>query len=272
MNFYPRYPAHYVAKTLHLTMEQDGAYSRLLDWCYMNERPVPHGQRYAIARASKPSEKRAVDAILSEFFSRSENEWQNSRVSSEIVEADLRISAAKANGRKGGRPRKEPESENPLGIPMGIPVGNPGPNPAESSPIPNPQYSPCNSYQTPAVPAAPDDALGRFEGHALPAETPNPAARHAIALNRAGYRCTPYTPDLADAVREGVTVEHLQQIAAWPECQGKPATYVIRIARRERAEPAAPVTSGEPRHAPNQPRESLVDRAARRLSAIAANG
>lgn len=51
MNYYPRYPAHYQTKTLHLTMEQDGAYTRLLDWYYANERPIPHAQRHAIARA-----------------------------------------------------------------------------------------------------------------------------------------------------------------------------------------------------------------------------
>ena len=271
MNFYPRYPAHYVAKTLHLTMEQDGAYSRLLDWCYMNERPVPHAQRYAIARASKPSEKRAVDAVLSEFFSRSENEWQNDRVTAEIVEADLRISAAKANGRKGGRPRKDAEDGNPTGIPVGIPVGNPAPNPAESSPIPNKQHTHRIFNPTPVDPAAPDAEVGRFEGHAFAEQATNPAARHAIALNSAGFRCTSYTPDLIAAVDEGVTIAALVELGGLPEFTGKSAVYLIRAARRMHAEPAAPITTGD-RHATNQPRESLVDRAARRLSVIAANG
>jgi len=246
VNFYPRYPAHYVAKTLHLTMEQDGAYTRLLDWCYMNERPVPHAQRYAIARATKLSEKRAVDDVLSEFFSRAENAWENDRVSSEIAEAAPRIAAAKANGRKGGRPKKSPDPGNPAGPdgkPNGKPNGIPG-GKAPHSPFPT---TPPDRSTTPPEPAAPDSAgWGRFEGHDdLPTETPNPAARHAIALNRAGVQVTSLNPDLIAYAAEGGSPEHLTELAALPDFRGKPAAYVIRAARRMNAEQAAPITAGE---------------------------
>lgn len=249
MNFYPRYPAHYVAKTLHLTMEQDGAYTRLLDWCYMNERPVPNGQRYAIARATKPSEKRAVDDVLSEFFSRVENEWENDRVSSEIAEAAPRIASAKANGRKGGRPKKAPDpgtppggAEKPSGKPGGIPSSK-----APQSPIPNspPDTQDPHHAQSAAV-------WGQFEGHDLPSATPNPAARHAIALNRAGVQVTSLNPDLVAYVAEGGTPEHLAELAALPDFRGKPAAYVIRAARRMHAEKAAPVTAGEAHATPRK--------------------
>lgn len=118
MNYYPRYPAHYVAKTLHLSMEQDGAYTRLLDWYYANERPIPHGQRYAIARAQTPSERRSTDAVLREFFALENGVYEHERAGREIEKATPKIEAARANGRLGGRPRKNPlaSDEKPNGF------------------------------------------------------------------------------------------------------------------------------------------------------------
>lgn len=107
MNYYPRYPAHYVAKTLHLSMEQDGAYTRLLDWCYINERAIPHESRYAIARAMSLSERRATDAVLAEFFYEEGTGWAHERAQKEIAAAQPKIAAARENGKKGGNPRKK---------------------------------------------------------------------------------------------------------------------------------------------------------------------
>lgn len=74
-----------------------------------------------------------------------------------------------------------------------------------------------------------------------------PAGQAAIALTKAGFRCTSQDPRLLAAIRAGATVEHLLEIAAFPECQGKPTAYVIAIAERElrdqRAMPAEPISS-----------------------------
>lgn len=127
MNYYPRYPADYLSKTLHLSLAEDGAYTRLLDWCYANEKPIPHEKRYEIVRVLKPKERAIVDRVLAEFFTRSENGWSNKRVSSETAKAQPKILSARENGRKGGRPRKNPVgSENPPHEkPSGLPNENP---------------------------------------------------------------------------------------------------------------------------------------------------
>lgn len=120
MNYYPRYVADYTAKTIHLSMEQDGAYTRLLDWSYANERPIPHDRRYTIARAMKASERKAVDDMLAEFFTRTDEGWVNQRAVKELIAAAPKIEAARRNGKLGGRPPKEKPTgfseNNPLGF------------------------------------------------------------------------------------------------------------------------------------------------------------
>lgn len=265
VNYYPRYSAHYVAKTLHLTMEQDGAFNRLLDWVYMNERAVPHTSRYVIARATTASERKAVDAVLAEFFERDGDTWRNARADAEIAEAAPRIAAAKANGRAGGRPRKNPPAppaagpqDNPPGGPDGNPPGSnekptglPDGKPSGKAPhSPFPNLPTGESSPTPAEPASPAGAVSDDEPPPAAVEFPNPAAGHAIALNRAGFRCTSYTPDLVAAVAEGVSVGQLVELTAMPDFAGKPAAYLIRAARRMHAERAQPVPVGTVRHEP----------------------
>lgn len=79
---------------------------------------------------------------------------------------------------------------------------------------------------------------GTFEGHdEIPAHTPNPVARFAIALTRAGFQATPLNPKLIAYVEAGGTVEHLQAIAAMRECQGNTVGYVLGFAIRELTAP-----------------------------------
>lgn len=115
MNFYPRFPGDYMRKTMHLSMLEDGAYTRLLDWYYANDRPIPHDRRYAVSRATSSAERTAVDAVLAEFFIAVEGQHRNERADTEIVAASKRIEAAKANGAKGGRKPKTEPDKNPVG-------------------------------------------------------------------------------------------------------------------------------------------------------------
>ena len=79
---------------------------------------------------------------------------------------------------------------------------------------------------------------GTFEGHGdIPAQTPNPVARFAIALTNKGFQATSLNPKLIAYVDAGGTVEHLLEIAAMPECKGTSAGYVIGFATRELTAP-----------------------------------
>lgn len=258
MNYYPRYPAHYVAKTMHLTMEQDGAYTRLLDWCYMNERPIPHASRYAIARAMTASERKAVDAVIGEFFSRTGDDWSNGRTVREIELAQPKIAASKVNGRKGGRPRKD----NPAGSPK-KPSGFSEQNPEETHVEPT-----AKAPQSPIF----NQEQEHYQASSLVAHEPaqggtTSAGRACLLMRQAGCpQSSPSHPDLLAALAEGVTPEALadtvrEGLARSPPV-GSPFAWAIATARGRREEGAKPIhrNSHGASHAAHRP--SLAERAA----------
>lgn len=122
-------------------------------------------------------------------------------------------------------------------------------SPAPPSPTPAPDIAvgeiPTHPAASPRAGADSAVLMGTFEGHPEQPAAPNPVAPFARALNGAGFRCTPMNPDLVAFVRAGGTVEHLLACAAAGECRGKPATYVIRFARRELTEQAGPVAASQ---------------------------
>jgi len=150
VNYYPRYPGDYLAKTLDLTMVEDGAYTRLLDWYYSNERPITHERRYVVSRATTSAERQAVDTVLTTFFERDGEFWRHERADEEIAKAAPRIQSAKSNGSKGGRPKKNPVGsppENPVGSKNRNPTGNPDETQPQSSPEPTPERDTENHHQ-----------------------------------------------------------------------------------------------------------------------------
>lgn len=111
LNHYPRNIGDYVKDTLGLTMEQDGAYSRLLDQYYASEKALPtsRGELYGIARCRNAAERKAVDFVLTKFFTQTTDGWRQKRCDVELEEmvaksksasrsAKLRWSERNANG------------------------------------------------------------------------------------------------------------------------------------------------------------------------------
>jgi uncharacterized protein YdaU (DUF1376 family) len=86
MNFYQFHIGDYASATRHLTWLEDAAYRRLLDVYYVKECPLPEDSRaiYRLVCASSSEEREAVDTVLSEFFSLTENGWSHSRCDAEI--------------------------------------------------------------------------------------------------------------------------------------------------------------------------------------------
>lgn len=122
MNFYKRYTGDYARDTVHLSMVEDGAYNRLMDFYYSTEKPLPADRKavYRIARATDKAEQKAVDSVLAEFFHGTADGFRHKRIDAEIEKAKPKTDANRENGKKGGRPRKTQPTDNPQENPMGF--------------------------------------------------------------------------------------------------------------------------------------------------------
>lgn len=145
MNYYERHLGDYARDAGHLTMIEHGAYTVLLDRYYTTEAGIPADQAHRVARARTKEEKQAVDAVLNEFFTLQDGIWIKGRVEEEIAKAQVKINAAKENGKKGGRPKQiksgsESETNNkPTGFPLG----------SESETQQKAHQAPSTRHQTP---------------------------------------------------------------------------------------------------------------------------
>lgn len=101
--FYPFYWADYSSKTFNLTQGQHGAYMLFLRHLYAVGKPIPHEQRWSIAKAMLQQEQQNADAVLEEFFVRVGDGWTHERVSEIMDEAEeahaRRVKAGKARGK-----------------------------------------------------------------------------------------------------------------------------------------------------------------------------
>ena len=71
MNFYPFHIGDYLAHTSHLNDAEDLAYRRMMDWYYLNEKPLP-ADIDVIARLVRATPE-IVIMILGDFFYQDEN-------------------------------------------------------------------------------------------------------------------------------------------------------------------------------------------------------
>lgn len=87
MNFYQFHIGDYASATRHLSWLEDAAYRRLLDVYYVKECPLPNDHRaiYRLVCASSNEEREAVDTVLSEFFTLTENGFSHVRCDAEIA-------------------------------------------------------------------------------------------------------------------------------------------------------------------------------------------
>jgi len=99
MHHYPFHPGDYLAATLHLTEAEDLAYRRLLDLAYMSEGPLPADIKQVARRVRMPQE--IVEAVLAEFWHRTDDGWRNRRVDEEVQ----RYQSMRDGGRRGAQKR-----------------------------------------------------------------------------------------------------------------------------------------------------------------------
>lgn len=233
MNYYEHHLGDYAKDTGHLSMLEHGAYRLLLDRYYSTEEGIPAAQAYRMARARSEEERQAVDAVLEEFFTLEDGVWINRRAEEEIAKAQVKINAAKENGKKGGRPKKvNPGSENETQQkPSGFSAGS------ENETQQKAHQAPSTKHQTPDVEAA--AATGSSTG--AKTETLLPPIRDpievrstelAILLRQRGAQVNPGDPRLRSIAESGATDAQL--------------LTVLEIAQQRRADSGstAPISAG----------------------------
>ena len=96
----------YARDTAHLSMIEHGAYLGMMRLYYTTEKPLTHDrqQLYRLLMARTKDEQAAVDAVLADFFTETEEGWQQKRIEQEISKCAERTKINQEVGRLGGRP------------------------------------------------------------------------------------------------------------------------------------------------------------------------
>lgn len=114
MNYYEHHLGDWAAATGHLTWDEDMAYTRLLRAYYHQEQPIPQGQQYRLAKASTPSQRKAVDQVLNEFFELRDGRFHQRRADKEIARFQDKQNKARrsANARWSASPTHSERNAN----------------------------------------------------------------------------------------------------------------------------------------------------------------
>jgi uncharacterized phage protein (TIGR02220 family) len=97
VNHYPRHIGDFLKKTIGLTMRQDGAYNRMIDLYYGDEKPLPVNRvdLYGSLRCRDKADNDAVEHCLRKYFTEQPDGFHHDRCDEEI--AKYREKSAKAS-------------------------------------------------------------------------------------------------------------------------------------------------------------------------------
>lgn len=161
MNFYAFHIGDYTSATAHLSIIEDGVYRRLLDVYYVREAPIPLDlrQAYRLVRAQTDDERQAVETILREFFTETEEGWRHARCEAEIERASEKRGKAKASAEARWRAAKSSSEKQPKCDGSANAYANASYEPCErienacEGNAPNPNPNPIKNKPTPTPPS-----------------------------------------------------------------------------------------------------------------------
>jgi uncharacterized protein YdaU (DUF1376 family) len=131
----------YRKDTVHLSRLEHSIYRDLIDWYYLDEKPIPLETDSVSRRLRLVSqeEKDSLIAVLQDFFELSEDGWRHKRIDQDINHYHGKCEVNKVNGARGGRPRK-----NPIGFESQA-------NAKRSESENNPNQEPITNNQEPVI-------------------------------------------------------------------------------------------------------------------------
>ena len=226
MNYWERHLGDYARDAGHLSVIEHGAYTLLLDRYYVTEAPLPAeiAQVCRLLRAASKTEREAIEQVLREFFTLTDQGWRHKRCDAEIERYKKRVEHNREVGKLGGRPRKTATQKEPDGFSAGF----------QTEPEPNPLQTPDTRHQTP------DKARALLPDGELPAPSPTAAGAICRAMKQAGLSAVnPGDPRLLALLEQGATEAEFAGIAAEAVAKAKGWAWVLHVLQARRSEAAA---------------------------------
>jgi len=100
MFFYQFNIGDYQSHTSHLSIEEDCAFRRMLDWCYLHERPLPKDPQQIARLIRMPTHCECIATVLKEFFIEQKDGFISDRVQFEISRTKEKAEKARSSARK----------------------------------------------------------------------------------------------------------------------------------------------------------------------------
>jgi uncharacterized protein YdaU (DUF1376 family) len=147
MHYYKFNIADYRKDTVHLSTLEHGIYRQLIDWYYLDEKPIPEETQVVARRLRLGSEMdlHSLKMVLSDFFVLTKAGYVHKRIEVEIKDYHQNAEKNKNNGKLGGRPKKT----------QSVISGNPDDSQN------NPNQEPLTKNQEPLVEAKASPDIGK---------------------------------------------------------------------------------------------------------------
>jgi uncharacterized protein YdaU (DUF1376 family) len=113
MHYYQFNIGDYRADTAHLSILEHGIYRQLIDWYYLDEKPIPKETQVVMRRLRLGSDElHFLTNVLSDFFVLTDLGYFHSRIEKELENYRVQFAKNRINGQLGGRPRKPIDTSN----------------------------------------------------------------------------------------------------------------------------------------------------------------
>ena len=84
---------------MHLSEIEDLAFRRMLDWCYLHEKPLPFDIDEISRQIRMRPHSESIAIVLQEYFEKNEDGWINLRVIQEILKVGIKSEKASASAK-----------------------------------------------------------------------------------------------------------------------------------------------------------------------------
>lgn len=177
--YFNLYPADFEADTSHLTLEEDGAYNRLLRLMWMTPGcSLPDDDAWIARRMRCDQEtfQRVVSPLIEEFFTRDNGRVFSPRLMREFKKADVTSRKRSEAGKRGGRPQasgRKGKDEKPgfsidkagLSDTRALPEPEPEPEREEKDPKGSKKKTDSEQVREALTDVLPGDVAEAFIGH-----------------------------------------------------------------------------------------------------------